>query len=104
MSIFGSLGVTRAGFKTFLAAISILRLKIEGARSLADAGFKSQGKNLSLIMLDEDEQAEAAPVYEARAAYIGGSRKVTVSDSWKTWEWNVKMILYTAISCIISCI
>src|ERR1700675_4717314 len=55
MSIFGSLGVARAGFKTFLAVISIPCLKIEGAQILADAGFKPQGKNLSLIMLDEDE-------------------------------------------------
>jgi hypothetical protein len=43
MSIFGSLGVARAGFKTLLSAISIPQLKFNGAKVLADAGFKPQG-------------------------------------------------------------
>jgi hypothetical protein len=54
MSIFGSLGAARAGFKTLLSSYSIPRLKFAGAKILADAGFKPQGSNLSLVMLDED--------------------------------------------------
>ncbi|KAF8062337.1 hypothetical protein FPV67DRAFT_1421831, partial [Lyophyllum atratum] len=52
MSIFGSLGVARAGFKTLIASISIPSWGFVGAEKLRDAGFRPSGKNLSLIMMD----------------------------------------------------
>jgi hypothetical protein len=58
LSIFGSLGIARAGFKTFAASFSVQvgRRKITGARMLANMGFQPQGKNLSLIMIDDNDK------------------------------------------------
>ncbi|KAF8799326.1 hypothetical protein BYT27DRAFT_7005807, partial [Phlegmacium glaucopus] len=50
MSIFGSLGMVRAGFKTLVACFSFG--DIEGAKILGNMGFEPQGENLSLIMVD----------------------------------------------------
>ncbi|KAF8801696.1 hypothetical protein BYT27DRAFT_7012017, partial [Phlegmacium glaucopus] len=53
MSIFGSLGMVRAGFKTLVACFSLG--DIEGAKILGNMGFESQGENLSLIMIEAGE-------------------------------------------------
>ena len=45
MSIFGSLGVVTAGFKTLLACFSVR--DIEGAKILGNIGFELQGENIS---------------------------------------------------------
>ncbi|KAF8815145.1 hypothetical protein BYT27DRAFT_7004237, partial [Phlegmacium glaucopus] len=50
MSIFGSLGMVRAGFKTLVACFSFR--DIEGAKILGNMGFEPRGENLSLIMVD----------------------------------------------------
>ncbi|KAF8802161.1 hypothetical protein BYT27DRAFT_7173309 [Phlegmacium glaucopus] len=50
MSIFGSLGMVRAGFKTLVACFSFR--DIEGAKILGNIGFEPQGENLSLIMVE----------------------------------------------------
>jgi hypothetical protein len=54
MSIFGSLGVARAGFKTFIACMPDLTLS--GATVLANMGFEPKGINLSLVMIDIDDK------------------------------------------------
>ncbi len=51
LSIFGSLGIARAGFKALLAG-SPLR----GSKFLRNSGFKPSGTNLSLIMLDKSDE------------------------------------------------
>ena len=50
MSIFGSLGVVSAGFKTLMACFAFRN--IEGAKILWNMGFEPQGENLSLIMVE----------------------------------------------------
>src|ERR1700726_1786089 len=47
MSLFGSLGLARAGFKTFLAGInfSIGKWHFNGAQTLSNMGFQPQGAN-----------------------------------------------------------
>ena len=50
MSIFGSLGVVNAGFKTLVACFSFG--DIEGAKILGNMGFEPQGENLSLITVE----------------------------------------------------
>ena len=50
MSIFGSLGVVTAGFKTLIACFSFGG--IEGAKVLGNIGFELQGENLSSIMVE----------------------------------------------------
>ena len=49
MSIFGSLGMVSAGFKTLVTCFSLGG--IEGAKILGNMGFEPQGENLSLIMV-----------------------------------------------------
>ena len=103
LSLFGSLGVARAGFKTLLSAISIPRLKFDGAKTLAAAGFKPEGTNLSLIMLDEEEDSyccEKRLKSMMEELHVEDSNKISVSS--KTRDWNIQMTLATAISCIIS--
>lgn len=56
MSIFGTLGMARTGFKALVASISIERWNITGAQMLADAGFHPRGTNLPLIMVDKQEK------------------------------------------------
>ncbi|KAF8798889.1 hypothetical protein BYT27DRAFT_7058050, partial [Phlegmacium glaucopus] len=53
MSIFGSLGMVRAGFKTLVACFSFG--DVEGAKILGNMGFQPQGENLSLIMVQPGE-------------------------------------------------
>ena len=50
MSIFGSLGVVSAGFKTLVTCFTFGG--IEGAKILRNMGFEPQGENLSLIMVE----------------------------------------------------
>src|SRR6202158_4788862 len=103
LSIFGSLGVARAGFKTLLSATSIPRLKFDGAKILAAAGFKSEGTNLSLIMFDEEQEGyccEKRLKSMMEELHVEDSNKISVSS--KTRDWNIKMFLATAVSCIIS--
>ena len=50
MSIFGSLGVVSAGFKTLVVCFAFG--DIEGAKILGNMGFEPQGENLSLIMVE----------------------------------------------------
>ena len=56
MSLFGSLGLARAGFKTFLASFTIPAWNVVGARTLSNMGFKPQGMNLSMIMVDQNDK------------------------------------------------
>ena len=57
ISVFGSLGLARAGLKTFIASLnfSIFNRKIRGAQMLSNMGFRPLGTNLPLIMLDEND-------------------------------------------------
>src|SRR6201986_4758531 len=55
MSIFGSLGMAKAGFKTLVASINIPRFGFIGAERLSYSGFKPSGANISLIMLDPND-------------------------------------------------
>ena len=50
MSIFGSLGMVSAGYKTFVACFTFG--KFEGAKILGNMGFEPLGENLSLIMVE----------------------------------------------------
>ena len=57
MSIFGSLGVVIAGFKTLIACFSFWG--IEGANILGSMGFEPKGENLSLIMVEIGKEKNA---------------------------------------------
>jgi hypothetical protein len=99
MSIFGSLGVARAGFKTLIACLPGRTWSgATGATILANMGFEAKGINLSLVMIDKDDK-DARHLAETRLEELVkelhiDKRRVTVSH--KCTRWNVTMILLTA--------
>jgi hypothetical protein len=117
LSIFGSLGMARAGFKTFVASLAFPRLGFDGARTLDNMGFKAKGMNLSLIMIDEQDKNEHVlaktriradedrrHLVETRLDYLLKDLHIDKKDitvSYACIEWNAKMILHTAIFCFL---
>jgi hypothetical protein len=105
MSIFGSLGVVSAGFKTLVACISFG--EIEGAKILDNMGFEPQGENLSLIMVGPGKEKNTR-------RYIIGNRIDELIEelnidrnriagvSHKSAAWNAKMMATTALLCAFS--
>ena len=105
MSIFGSLGVVSAGFKTMVACFSFG--DIEGAKVLGNMGFEPQGENLSLIMVEGGKG-------ENKGRYIIENRIDVLIDELnidktritkifhKSTAWNVKMMATTALLCALS--
>ena len=105
MSIFGSLGVVSAGFKTMVACLSFG--DFEGADLLENMGFEPQGENLSLIMFEGGKG-------ENKGRYIIENRMDALIDelnidknritgvSHKSVGWNIKMIAATALLCALS--
>ena len=105
MSIFGSLGVVSAGFRTLVACFSFG--DIEGAKILGNMGFEPQGENLSLIMIEGGKGV-------TKGRYIIENRidamidelnidKIRVTGvSHKSVGWNIKMMATTALLCALS--
>jgi hypothetical protein len=101
MSLFGSLGLVRAGFKTFLASVnfSIRKWNFDGATMLSNMGFRPQGENLSLIMADTGKKGRY--VLESRLdtlleeLHLDETRIHGVSH--KTKAWNIVMVSLTAL-------
>ena len=105
MSIFGSLGMVSAGYKT-LAACFTFR-EFEGAKILGNMGFEPQGENLSLIMVEVGKGNNAGHyIIETRMdelieeLNIDTNRIIGVSH--KSAAWNVKMMTTTALFCAFS--
>jgi hypothetical protein len=99
MSIFGSLGVARAGFKTLIACLPGRTWSgATGATILANMGFEPKGTSLSLVMIDKDNKdgqhlAETRLDELVKELHIDKSRLIV---SHKCTRWNVTMILLTA--------
>ena len=104
MSIFGSLGVVSAGFKTFAACFSLGN--IEGARTLGNMGFEPQGENLSLIMVEVGKAGKGNTgryIIETRMdkliKELNIDRNRITGVCHKSAAWNVKMMATTALLC-----
>jgi hypothetical protein len=101
MSLFGSLGLARAGFKTFLASVnfSFRKWNFDGATMLSNMGFRPQGENLSLIMADTEKKGRY--VVESRLDTLLEELHLDVTRiqgvSHKTKAWNIVMITLTAL-------
>ena len=116
ISIFGSLGVVSAGFKTFFACFSLrlafMNKEVEGARILRDMGFEPQGENLSLIMIEAGKDSKGKNtgryIIETRIdklieeLNIDKKRLIGVSTGHKSVAWNSWMIITTAFLCTCS--
>ncbi|RDB17131.1 hypothetical protein Hypma_001888 [Hypsizygus marmoreus] len=102
MSIFGSLGMARAGFKGLLASIAVQNWRFVGAEKLRDIGFTPSGKNLSLIMIDPDNGCHLAETRLdslLKDLHIENVERLSVSVSCDAW--NFKMLVFTAAFCIL---
>jgi hypothetical protein len=100
LSIFGSVGLIKAGFKTLLACFSFGN--IEGAKILGKLGFKPEGENLSLIMVDGiRENNKGRYVIETRMDELikefGIDKNRITGVSHKSGAWNNKMMITTAL-------
>lgn len=104
MSIFGTLGTARAGFKTLVASISIPKWDIIGAQTLADAGFGPRGTNLPLIMVDKEDKKQYLAEKELdtllKELHIENAKDLSVSS--RCIKWNIIMVLLTAAFCSLS--
>ena len=104
MSIFGSLGVVNAGFKTLLACFSLG--DIEGAEILENIGFEPQGENLSLIMLDGGKGEKKRYLIENRIDELIEDLnidKTRITEIFrKSAVWNFWMFFWTAVLCAVS--
>jgi hypothetical protein len=102
MSLFGSLGVARAGFKTFMASFSIPTWNIVGAQKLSNMGFKPQGMNLSLIMIDPSDK-DGRYLVEARLEKLVGELHIDKAKiqgvQHKTMGWKRMMMFLSAVLC-----
>ena len=105
MSIFGSLGVVSAGFRTLVACFAFG--DIEGAKLLGNMGFEPQGENLSLIMV-EGGKGENKGRYiienriDAMIDELNIDRNRVTGVSHKSVGWNFKMMATTALLCALS--
>ena len=102
MSLFGSLGLVTAGFKTLLACFSFR--DIEGAKILGNMGFEPQGENLSLIMVETGKGKNTGRyIIETRMDELINElnidKKRIIGVSQKSAAWNVKMMATTALMC-----
>ena len=109
MSLFGSLGLARAGLKTFIASLnfSIFNLNIHGALMLSNMGFRPLGTNLSLIMLDDNNKdkhhlAETRLDELLEDLHVDRTKIAEVRHNSK--QWDVDMMIHTAICCLLSMI
>ena len=109
MSIFGSLGLARAGLRTFVASLnlSIFNFNIHGALILSNMGFRPLGTNLSLIMLDENNRDKHHLVETQldellKDLHVDKTKITGVTQNGK--RWNVDMMVYTAFCCLLSMI
>jgi hypothetical protein len=112
LSIFGSLGLARAGLKALIAACVVPgKWNILGARILDDLGFKPQGTSLPLIMFDTgkdknqqylvERQLDELNLLKGLHVDIHTLKRITVTCP-KSAEWNASMMLLTFISCLLS--
>jgi hypothetical protein len=92
MSLFGSLGLARAGLKTFIASLnfSVFNQNIHGALVLSNMGFRPVGTNLSLIMVDENNK-DKHHLVETRLDEL-------------LEDLHVDMMAYTGFCCLLSVI
>lgn len=101
ITIFGSLGITKAGIKTIAASVAFAWKGLFGAKKLADAGFKPMGTAISLIHWDgKRHKAESRFIELLDEHHLRDMSKLTVGS--KTFEWNLFMFLLSFLAIILS--
>lgn len=105
LSIFGSLGIVRAGFKALIASVTagFGSTKFIGAKKLAYAGFAPSGTALSQIQWDEAHnrhKAESQFIDQLEKLHLRDASKLTVESH--TRAWNLKMFATSLIAIVFS--
>lgn len=120
LSIFGSLGIVKAGLSILVSSLSISipklyisfkkskpmmvwsrRRKWLGAKILHDAGFKLSGAMAPLIGMDGERfKAETRLIDILKEKHIDNPEKVSVD--WKSRKWNTMLIFSTLLCAIFS--
>ena len=118
LSLFGSLGIARAGISVLVASISIPKPSLSftplpklsftssrhlwcGARVLNNAGFKLVGKVAPLIGMDEKRyKAESRLIEILEEKHIDTPEKLSIQ--WRSTEWNTYLVISTIVAALIS--
>ena len=114
LSIFGSLGIVKAGISVLVSSISIptnyrkfsmkfFQDRWLGARMLDNAGFKPVGTVAPLIAMDGDGKrykAETRLIQILEEKHIDNPENLSIE--WKSREWNIKLVVFTIVAGVIS--
>jgi len=99
LSIFGSLGIVRAGFNILVASITIRKFKFLGAKELNNGGFNLKGEVAPMIGFDRKHPgrflAESQLETMLAEEHIPNSESLTVSWQAGLFWWNVKLIMFS---------
>jgi hypothetical protein len=109
LSLFGILGIAKAGIKTLIVSINVSfwRWRLVGSVLAKDAGLEPSGKNLALIMVETGGKKKCHPAETQITAalathHIEDVNKIRVESNNGRTLWNVLMMICTAIACIFS--
>ncbi|KAL0947877.1 hypothetical protein HGRIS_010512 [Hohenbuehelia grisea] len=94
LSIFGSLGIVRAGGKALLASVNLRwrGMSFVGAEKLQHAGFGPAGKSLRQILWDGANKrhvAETELIEKLEKLHIREVDKLSVKAKRKRWNWSM---------------
>jgi hypothetical protein len=109
ISIFGSLGIARGGFKAMMAAFS------RGSQWLQNSGFAPSGSDLSLIMIEKqdsisDQQSKLTKRHLGETRLISKLEEMHIEDTrnlnieYNCFAWNLKMLIVSALACTLAII
>jgi hypothetical protein len=108
MSLFGSLGIVKAGISILISSISIPKISISyrkrsikffqdrwlGAKTLDNAGFKLVGTVSPLISMDGTRyMAETRVIQSLGEKHIDNPENLSIE--WKSRDWNIRLIMCT---------
>lgn len=103
LSIFGSLGIARAGFKAFAASFTFKRFNFIGAEALKDGGF-SVDENIglsSITFVDDNGEicygAEKRLAIKMKELHLNDPRRITIRSNRMTFVWNLLMGCFTLL-------
>ena len=115
LSLFGSLGIVKAGISILISSISIPKISISyhkrsmnfsqdrwlGARTLNNAGFEPVGTVAPLITMDGTRyMAERRLIQILEEKHIDNPENLSIE--WKSRDWNIKLVVFTIIAAVMS--
>lgn len=103
ISIFGSLGIIKAGFNILAAGIVIPSRQFLGAQQLADGGFRPTGEVARLIAFDPKNPrrflAESNLEHILEQEHIENVEDLKIEWPDGSLHWNIWMVVFTFAIC-----